>query len=118
MIELIIIGLLMILVGMELLRRERHAETFNEESGRFCPTCSGKTLNQCTRCFNCEFAVDKWGNSQCIGGDIASGPYNFERYALLYNGDGYLRMKQENQREIQQPRCSDGPSSANRIIGI
>lgn len=90
-----------------------NAEHFNEESGRFCRTCSEKTPNQCLSCFNCGFCVDKWGNSKCIGGDV-NGPYNFEECAFWYYIDPYSRMKENNDRYT----CSDGPMQANRIIGV
>ena len=90
-----------------------HIELFNETSGRFCPTCKGKTFNQCQRCFNCGFCVDRWGNSQCIGGDV-KGPFNYEKCARWYYVDGYSRMMQDNENY----KCSYGPRSANRIIGV
>jgi len=146
-------------------------ETFNDQTGRFCTTCSGKNFNQCMNCFNCGFCVDKSGNGQCIGGDNRSGPYNYERcsrwidsgvyshqhnkynkcdkykekteeptYSFLkhsnedfvcnakdasgpygaggcylwYHTDPYTYMLQRNANY----KCSHGPRSSNRIIGI
>lgn len=88
-------------------------EGFDESSGRFCPTCSGKTLNQCTRCFNCGWCVDKFGNSACLGGD-SHGPFNFEKCNQWYYVDNYAKAIQNNERY----RCSDGPMSSNRILGV
>jgi hypothetical protein len=95
------------------LNNKQTKEGFNDESGRFCSTCAGRTFNQCTRCFNCGFCVDKWGNSGCIGGD-AKGGYNFEQCAAWYYIDPYSRMMQNNERN----QCNNGPISSNRIIGV
>lgn len=88
-------------------------EGYNEQSGRYCPTCSGKTINECLRCFNCGFLVDKWGNSGCVGGD-QHGPYNYEDGARWYHIDGYSMMEQLN----KDYKCSYGPRSSNRLIGV
>lgn len=88
-------------------------ENFNEQSGRFCPTCANKTINQCLRCFNCGWCVDKYGNSGCIGGD-SSGPYNAENCARWYYIDGFTYMTQRN----NDYKCSYGPRSSNRLIGV
>jgi hypothetical protein len=91
----------------------RHVEGFNESSGQFCRTCEGKTLNQCTSCFNCGLCVDSNGNSSCIGGDY-KGPYNYEKCARWYSGDGFTYMMQQNDKYSK----SMGPRSPNRPIGI
>jgi hypothetical protein len=91
----------------------KNKENFNEQTGRFCMDCMDKTFNQCTQCFNCSWCVDKWGNGNCIGGDI-NGPYNAEKCALYYNGDPWSRMVQNNDNY----KCSYGPPQENRIIGI
>ena len=88
-------------------------EGFNDHSGQLCTTCNGRTFNQCLQCFNCGFCVDKWGNSTCVGGD-RFGPYNFEKCDYYYYIDPYYRMMENNKFE----KCSDGPRSANRVIGV
>ena len=88
-------------------------EGFNNQAGRFCLKCRGKTFNQCVGCFNCGFCVDKYGRGQCIGGDH-KGPFNFERCARWYSGDPYTFMMQKNANY----GCKDGPRSSNRIIGV
>ncbi len=88
-------------------------EGYNDQTGRFCTTCRGKTPNQCMRCFNCGFCVDRWGNAQCIGGDH-KGPFNFERCMSWYHTDPYSFMLQRNANY----KCSYGPRSSNRLIGI
>lgn len=88
-------------------------EAFNDQVGQFCTTCAGKTFNQCSRCFNCGFCVDKLGNASCIGGDHKA-PYNFERCAQWYHTDPYAFMLQRNANY----RCGYGPKSSNRLIGI
>lgn len=88
-------------------------EGYNDQTGRFCTTCAGKTINQCLRCFNCGWCVDKWGNSGCIGGDH-KGPYNFENCAKWYHTDPWAHMMQRN----ADYRCSYGPRSSNRLIGV
>lgn len=71
-------------------------EGFNDHYGTLCKSCENKTFNECMQCFNCSFCVDKWGNGKCIGGDVNSGPYNKEKCARIYNGDAFLRAKQDN----------------------
>lgn len=88
-------------------------EGYNDQTGQFCTTCKGKTMNQCFQCFNCGWAIDEWGNSGCIGGDH-KGPYNFERVAKWYHTDPWTTMQQRNNNY----RCSYGPRSSNRLIGI
>ncbi len=88
-------------------------ENFNETSGKLCTTCEDKTFNQCLGCFNCLYCVDKWGNGKCIGGDI-NGTYNKEKCAMVYSGDQFLRMEQNNANY----ECSMGPPNENRIIGV
>jgi hypothetical protein len=115
MILLIIILIIVVLILWYIYNhyQSQKSEHFNEEAGRFCPTCAGKTINQCLRCFNCGFCVDKWGNSACIGGDMHGG-YNQERCDIYYHNDplSYMNYRNENYR------CQDGPMSANRVIGI
>ena len=89
-------------------------EGYNEQNGQFCTTCKGKTPNQCMKCFNCGWCVDRWGNAGCIGGDANSGPYNYERCMSWYHTDPYVLMKQRNANY----KCSYGPRSSNRIIGV
>jgi len=104
--------LLLIILIVYLFTNSRK-ENFNDQTGKFCTTCAGKTTNQCLKCFNCGFCVDKWGNSSCIGGDHR-GPYNFERCAAWYHTDPYSTMMQRNANY----KCNDGPRSSNRLIGI
>ena len=89
-------------------------EGFSNKSGQFCPTCRGKTPNQCFGCANCGVLVDMYGNSGCIGGNIR-GPYNKEgtqANSQWYHGDPYARMIQNNANY----KCSYGPSNASRVI--
>lgn len=88
-------------------------EGYNNQTGRFCTTCDSQTPNQCLGCFNCGFCVDKQGNARCMGGDH-NGPYNNENCAAWYHGDPFSRMLQNNSNY----RCSYGPKSSNRLIGI
>lgn len=88
-------------------------EKFNDQSGKLCYTCNGKTINQCQSCFNCGFCVDRWGNSQCLAGTV-NGPYNNEDCALWYYGDPWSRMLQNN----KSYKCSYGPKAGNREVGI
>lgn len=89
-------------------------EHYNDGTGLLCKDCEGKPFNECIRCFNCVYCVDKWGNGQCIGGDSASGPYNKEKCNLLYSGDQYIRMKQNNAHY----ECEFGPPVYNNVIGV
>ena len=111
----IAIILLVLVLALILLSANKQTmmEGFNEQTGRFCPTCRHKTPNQCMSCFNCGFCVDKFGNSKCIGGDIY-GPYNYEKCAYWHYGDPYSRMMYNNSNY----RCSYGPMSTNRVIGV
>ena len=88
-------------------------EHFNDSNAKFCYSCKGKTYNQCLGCFNCGFCVDKWGNSECIGGDM-SGPYNYEKCYRFYYNDPYIVMKEHDANY----KCSYGPTNSNRRIGI
>lgn len=90
-------------------------EGFNEQTGKYCLTCKDKTLNQCTNCFNCGYCVDKWGNGMCVGGDL-HGPYNNETCARWYHGDPFSVMLQKNKADIENHKCSYGPTQASRII--
>jgi len=89
-------------------------EHFNEQTGFFCSTCNDKTFNQCVRCFNCVFAVNKWGDGRCLGGDAVSGLYNNEDYAYYYSGDPLPTMNYMNTHY----KCSYGPKQGNRVIGV
>ncbi len=93
--------------------KNKKIEGYNDQTGRYCMTCAGKTLNQCLQCFNCGWCTDKHGNSGCIGGDH-KGPWNFENCAKWYHGDPFSFMMQRNANY----RCSYGPRSSNRLIGI
>lgn len=102
----------MFMMGFLFIKFQNKKEGF--EAGKFCPICSGKTPNQCMGCFNCGWCVDEDGNGSCIGGSVNEGPFNNERCAQFYHGDPFYRMKQDNKNQ----RCSDGPRSYNRIIGV
>jgi hypothetical protein len=93
--------------------KTKNMEGFNEQTGTFCYTCQNKTPNQCLHCFNCGFCIDEFGNSKCVGGD-QYGPFNYEKCAYWYYGDPYSKMIQNNDNY----KCSYGPKSANRIIGV
>lgn len=107
-----ILIILIMLVILIMIYYSNKYETFGERTGQLCYTCTGKTFNDCNDCFNCVYCVDEYGNGQCIGGDVNSGPYNNERCKLLYNADQQMRAEQDN----QVPSCS--PSSFTRRIGI
>lgn len=107
------IYILLIVLAIALLFNYNKTEHFNEDTGRFCSSCKGKTFNQCTNCFNCGFCVGKNGENSCIGVDIANGSYNNEKCDQIYLGDPWLRMQQNNNNyELEY-----GPSNANRVIG-
>lgn len=108
------IYILLIVLGLFLLMNYNQAEHFNESSGRFCSSCKEKTFNQCLDCFNCGWCVDKNGQGRCLGSDISSGPYNNEECAQLYQGDPWLRMKQDNQHY----KMDMGVKQSNRVIGV
>lgn len=108
-----IIGLLILVGSYMVYKIWSNVEGFNEQAGQFCTTCSGKTFNQCSDCFNCGFCVDQFGNGSCIGGDH-KGPWNKERCARWYSGNPYTFMKQMNDNY----KCSYGPKASNRIIGV
>ena len=95
-----------------IINKKRIPEFFNESVGQMCGTCEGKTINQCLACFNCGFCVDKFGNSKCVGGDVASGAYNKENCAMWYVRDPFQRMQQMNDNY----KCSYGPPQKNRVI--
>ena len=107
---------ILIFVYIMISKREQKEkqENFNEQTGRLCYTCAGKTFNQCTQCFNCIFMVDKWGNGQCIGGDAASGPYNAEKGSFYYGNEVWPAMRYNNDHY----KCSYGPMQGNRVIGV
>ena len=108
-----IIAIIVIILIYKNYKKNSSVEGYNEQSGRFCPTCVNKTFNQCLRCFNCGWCVDKYGNSGCVGGD-QNGPYNYEDCAKWYYIDPFTFMTQRN----NDYKCSYGPMSANRIIGV
>lgn len=112
--KFIIIIILLILVLYCISQKYSNAETFNEQTGKLCQSCEGKTFNQCLGCFNCGYCVDKWGNGMCIGGDAASGPYNKEKCSMWYQGDQFVRMQQNNKNY----KCDMGPPVQNNIIGV
>ena len=93
--------------------KSEEVEGYNIGTGQFCTTCSGKTPNQCNRCFNCGWCTDKNGNGACIGG-TSNGPFNYERCATWGHNDPYAYMLQRNANY----KCSYGPRSSNRLIGI
>jgi len=59
-------------------KTEVTTEHFNDQTGRFCSSCENLPFGQCTRCFNCGYCTDLYGNGKCIPGDY-KGPYNAER---------------------------------------
>jgi hypothetical protein len=90
-------------------------ENFNEQNGQFCYTCNNRTFNQCLQCFNCIWAVNQDGEGACIGGDIKSGPYNYESNIIkYYSTDPWLSQRYRNKKY----KCSYGPRQSNRLIGI
>ena len=86
-------------------------EGFYGDSGQFCITCSGKTINQALQCFNCGWCEDRFGNGKAIGGDLY-GPFNLEDCATWTHGDPYSKMIQRNANYT----CAMGPRNVNRII--
>ena len=110
----IIIIMFMLALVLYFCMNKNQTENFNPGNGMLCTTCEDKTFNQCMGCFNCLYCVDKWGNGKCIGGDANSGPYNKEKCAIVYSGDQFLRMEQNNANY----ECSMGPSNYNRSIGV
>lgn len=111
---LIIIAFIFLYMAIFKQTKGQTEEHFNEQTGFFCSTCNDKTFNQCVRCFNCLWVTDKWNNSKCIGGDIASGPYNNEDYAYYTATDPLPTMKYMNKNY----KCSYGPRQGNRVIGV
>lgn len=105
--------LIFLLILIFIARKYNNNEAFNEQTGRYCYTCSDKTPNQCLNCFNCGFAIDQFGNSMCLGGDMY-GPHNKEKVARWYYGDPFQRTIENNDNY----KCSYGPKQMNRIIGI
>lgn len=91
----------------------RKIEGYNEQTGKLCYSCEGKSFNDCLGCFNCGYCIDKWGNGKCIGGDANSGPYNAEKCHIWYQGDQFVRAEQNNDNY----KCSYGPPNQNRVIG-
>lgn len=115
--SIIVVTLIIILIVIRFVKNNiitNVTENFNEQNGQLCFTCENKTMNQCLECFNCGFCVDQFGNGKCIGGDAASGPYNNESCRLWYQSDPYVLMKQRNANY----KCSYGPRSSNRLIGV
>ena len=108
---LIIIVLIVLFIYMY---AQRNVEGFATTSGNFCNSCTDKNFNQCTNCFNCGYCVDRWGNSKCIAGNVASGPANNEQCALWYPSDDWQVAKEHNKNY----KLSYGPKQSNRVIGI
>lgn len=71
-----------------MLNLDTNKEHMNDEVGRFCRKCKGRTFNQCLDCFNCGMCIDKYGNSMCLPGDH-KGPYNYENCSIWYHGDPF-----------------------------
>ena len=125
---IIIVGILLHILNSFLFTAKAETEPFNDETGRFCSSCRGKTPNQCFRCFNCGFCVNKNGEGGCIGGDH-TGPYNFEKCEAWYHTDPYSFMMQRNKgygcefgikakpRKSQKSRCTVTATS-NRLTNI
>jgi hypothetical protein len=107
---LIILCILCLFGKLTVTKNKVMIEGYNEYSGFNCPSCIGKTFNQCLRCFNCGWCVDKYGNSGCVGGDM-KGPYNAEGCAKWYYIDPINFMTQRN----SDYKCSYGPMASNRI---
>lgn len=105
---------LIVLIVIWLVIRNR-SEPFAEISGQLCSDCTGKGINQCTNCFNCLYIIDQFGKGSCLSGDVASGLYNKEKYALAFAADPYLRMKWNDKNYLSAYGLS--PMSANRVIG-
>lgn len=105
--------ILIVLLLVLFLYNLNNTEHFYNNSGTFCYTCNGKSINDCLKCFNCGFCVDKWGNSRCMGGDH-NGPFNFEKCAFWYYIDPFTKMQQMNKNY----KLSYGPRNYNRLIGI
>ena len=98
-----------------LLKYYNYQEHFNEQNGQLCYTCNDKTYNQCLQCFNCIWAVNQDGEGACIGGDINSGPYNYESNIIkYYSTDPWLSQLYRNDNY----KCAYGPKQSNRPIGI
>jgi hypothetical protein len=91
-------------------------EHFNDQTGKLCNSCVGKSFNQCLGCFNCGFCVDKYGNSGCIAGD-QNGPYNYESCARWYYSDPYSFMIQKNALKNFDKQYYKGTLQENRVIG-
>jgi len=123
--------LVVILVMYMIWKRRRDSVTsegFWGDSGQFCFTCNAKkTINECLLCYNCGWGVDRYGNGSCMGGSV-HGPNNYEDISrwnhegsinpneIVYwrHNDPYSYMIQRNQNY----KCSMGPRSSNRIIGV
>jgi hypothetical protein len=88
-------------------------EGFNNQTGRFCYSCSDKNINKCRDCFNCGWCTDKSGQGKCIGVDV-KGPMNNEKCDRLYRGDDWYRMVENNKNY----KKSYGPKQGNRVIGV
>lgn len=112
--EIIICAIFGIIIGYIIYYfMNSNKEGFNDQTGQFCQTCRGKTLNQCLSCFNCGFCVDRWGNSGCIGGDH-KGPYNFERCYKWYHTDPWAHALNRNAKY----GCQFGIKSSNKLVRI
>ena len=88
-------------------------ESFNNQTGKFCTTCSDKNINDCQDCFNCGYCQDESGQGKCIGID-REGPMNNERCDKLSRGDDWYKMVEMNNNY----KPSYGPKQGNRVIGV
>ncbi len=82
---IIIIILISILIFILYFTKQDKIEGYNDQTGRYCHSCSDKTFNNCLNCFNCGWCVDNFGNGICMGGDHR-GPYNYENCAKWFRG--------------------------------
>ena len=78
-----IVVIIIIIVLILYFLRQNKIEGYNDQTGRYCISCSDKTFNNCLNCFNCGWCVDNFGNGMCIGGDHR-GPYNYENCAKWF----------------------------------
>lgn len=105
--NLIYVTVFVIIVIILLNHKKNKVENYNDQAGKYCITCEGKSPNECLGCFNCGFCVDENGNGKCIGGDAVSGPYNKERCAKWYSGDPFYYMKEKNAYKRCKRGCKD-----------
>ena len=105
--------LLLVVAVILLLMLTMNFERFNNTSGRFCPDCNGKNINQCLSCFSCGYCVDKYGNAKCVSGDH-KGPHNLENCKYWYSGNEFSAMMKLN----GSYKCSYGPHQMSRIYWL